>query len=93
MRNLMLATVVMSAAGIATIASSAPAVARDYPWCVRSAEFDYNPDCSFTSFAQCMASASGRPASCYINPRFAYERPRRGAPYHGGPYGRYGAPY
>jgi hypothetical protein len=82
MRNLMLATVVLSVAGIATLAGAAPALAYDYPWCVRSAEFDFNPDCSFRSYAQCMASASGRPASCYINPRVAYGRPRRAAPHY-----------
>ena len=28
-------------------------------------------DCSFTSLAQCAASASGRAAQCYDNPYFA----------------------
>ena len=85
MRNPMLAILVLSASGIASLAGSVPASAHDYPWCVRSAEFDYNPDCSFRTFAQCMASASGRPASCYFNPRFAYGRPRHSGPYYGGP--------
>ena len=93
MRNLLLAAAVLSTTGLATLAGSTPAAARDYPWCVRSAEFDFNPDCSFTSYPQCMASASGRPASCYLNPRFAYDRQRRGVPYRGAPSGRYGNPY
>jgi hypothetical protein len=36
-------------------------------------------DCSFTSLAQCAASASGRAAQCYNNPYFAprYRKPSR----------------
>lgn len=40
----------------------------DYPVCLR---WDKSYDCSFTSLAQCNASASGRTAECYINPYFA----------------------
>jgi len=32
-------------------------------------------DCSFTSVPQCRASASGRSASCDINPYFAFNEP------------------
>ena len=33
-------------------------------------------DCVFTSLAQCAASASGRPATCLVNPYFV-QRPGR----------------
>jgi len=32
-------------------------------------------DCSFTSLPQCRATASGRAASCDLNPFFAYNEP------------------
>jgi len=32
-------------------------------------------DCSFTSLEQCRATASGRPASCDVNPYYAYDEP------------------
>ena len=34
-------------------------------------------DCIFTSLRQCAASASGRPATCLINPYFAPRSSRR----------------
>jgi hypothetical protein len=34
-------------------------------------------DCIFTSLAQCAATASGRPATCLINPYFAQTSGRR----------------
>ena len=36
-------------------------------------------DCIFTSIAQCAASATGRPATCLVNPYFVRreDRPRR----------------
>jgi Protein of unknown function (DUF3551) len=34
-------------------------------------------DCIFTSLAQCAATASGRSATCLINPYFAPDRRRR----------------
>jgi hypothetical protein len=80
MRKLILAVMAVTAAGAATLATSAPAAAQDYPWCVQGRGVGYPGDCSYTSYAQCMASASGRLASCGVNPRVAYgqQRGRRG---------------
>jgi hypothetical protein len=71
------------AAGAATLAGSAPAAAYDYPWCVQGRGVGIPGDCSYQSYAQCMASASGRAVYCNINPRAAYGRqlPRRGRYY------------
>ena len=71
------------AAGAATFAGSAPAAAYDYPWCVQGRGVGIPGDCSYQSYAQCMASASGRAVYCNINPRAAYGRqlPRRGRYY------------
>jgi hypothetical protein len=65
----------------ALVASSAQAQTYDpnYPVCMHvygSLEGD-RMDCIFTSIAQCAATASGRPATCLINPYFAPASGRR----------------
>ena len=72
MRKLVLASLAVAAAGAATLATSAPAAAYDYPWCVQGKGVGYPGDCSYTSYAQCMASASGRYAYCGVNPYVAF---------------------
>ncbi len=83
MRNIMSVLLAVIAAGAATLAGSAPAAAYDYPWCVQGRGVGIPGDCSYQSYAQCMASASGRAVYCNINPRAAYGRqlPRRGRYY------------
>jgi uncharacterized protein DUF3551 len=83
MRKLILAMMTMIAASAATVAASAPATARDYPWCVQGQGVGYPGDCSYTSYAQCMASASGRLVTCGVNPRVAYGQQRGRRVYRG----------
>lgn len=66
------------AAGMMMAATSAPAQAREYRFCLQSPETGVPGECSYDTYAQCRASASGRFADCNINPRYAfgYERPR-----------------
>ena len=48
-----------------------PAAARDYPFCIKGCDFGAGRgDCSFSSYQQCQASASGRDAYCAENPYF-----------------------
>jgi hypothetical protein len=82
-RNAMLALLAVTAAGAATLVGSGPAAAYDYPWCVQGAGVGVPGDCSYNSYAQCQASASGRYVYCNINPRVAFgqqQQPRRGRP-------------
>jgi hypothetical protein len=74
MRYLALAVLAL---GAAQFGSAAPAAARDYPYCLQSRGLGYPGDCSYTSYRQCMASASGRNAGCAVNPRVAFENDRR----------------
>jgi Protein of unknown function (DUF3551) len=62
MRNAMLAILALLAGGTAVIAGSVPAAAEiDYPWCVKgSGSVGASGDCSYSTLAQCQASASGR---------------------------------
>jgi hypothetical protein len=67
------------------VAFAGPAAAQaydpNYPVCMRvyggSLSADY-VDCGFTSIPQCQATASGRPASCSVNPFYAGPRPAPG---------------
>ena len=83
MRKLVLTMLALSAAGVATLATSAPAAAYDYPWCVQGRGVGIPGDCSYQTYAQCEASASGRALYCNSNPRAALNpmpqrRTRRG---------------
>ena len=86
MRNLLLVTITVLTAGLAVATTSTPAAAHDdhydydYPWCLQSRGLGIPGDCSYQTYAQCMASASGRYAWCDVNPRVAFARQRRGLP-------------
>jgi hypothetical protein len=60
--------VMMMAAGLVGVAlvsggGAAPAFAgHDYPWCVQGRGVGYPGECSYETFEQCRASASGRSA-------------------------------
>ena len=69
MRNFLLATAALGA--LASIGIPAPVQARDYPFCIKGAEYGNSiGDCSFDTYEQCLATASGRDASCAANPYF-----------------------
>ena len=60
---------------IAAVLAASPLRAQtydpNYPVCIQTyANGGGSIDCSFTSLAQCAASASGRAAQCYNNPYF-----------------------
>lgn len=80
MRSLLLALAVLSA-GFA--APTAPAEAREYPFCLQGRDTaGGRGDCSYATYQQCQATASGTYASCYVNPYAAYDeepvyRPQR----------------
>ena len=76
MHKLILAVTAVTAVGAATLATSPPATARDFPWCLQGGRIGFPGDCSFTTRAQCMASASGRRATCGVNPRTAFGQQR-----------------
>ena len=60
------------------VAASGPVMAADYPWCARVDGNGPIGDCSFVSYAQCMATVSGQKGDCTVNPRMAYGQDRRG---------------
>jgi Protein of unknown function (DUF3551) len=69
MRKVLLALVLISAA---STSGAVPAAARDYPFCIKGCDFGAGRgDCSFTSYQQCQATASGRVAYCDVNPYYS----------------------
>ena len=85
MRNVFLA--LAAAFGLA-IAGMAPAeaVGSRYPFCLQGNDSPGLSNCTFTSYQQCQASASGRFLYCVANPFYAgggepgYYRERRPPP-------------
>jgi hypothetical protein len=68
----------------AAVSLAAPAKAQtydpNYPVCLQvyQSMVDYYFECAYTSIPQCQASASGRAASCVVNPYYAGPPPRPG---------------
>lgn len=85
MRKIGLAMMMAIAAGFAVLGST-PAAARDYPWCIQGGGWGYPGECSYATYEQCLASASGRYVACGPNPAFAFDRARRGHPPHPRPH-------
>ncbi|WGD54585.1 DUF3551 domain-containing protein [Bradyrhizobium sp. CB1650] len=73
---------VVAISALATLLMAAPARTQTYagnaPVCLHVfGELEgERMDCIFPSFAQCQASALGRPATCLGNPYFAQASPR-----------------
>jgi uncharacterized protein DUF3551 len=47
-------------------------------YCLQGRIWGYPGNCQFSSYAQCMATASGVDAYCGINPHYAFALQRRG---------------
>jgi hypothetical protein len=67
MRYIILA--LLAAGGLAVIgAAPAEAVGTRYPFCIQGNDHPGLSNCTFTSYEQCQASASGRFLYCIENP-------------------------
>jgi hypothetical protein len=63
----------------ATALSSAPSTAQIQDrYCLQGRTWGYPGNCQFSSYQQCMATASGTDAYCGINPMRAFARQRQG---------------
>ena len=69
MRNVILG--LLAAGGLALVGTApAEAVGTRYPFCIQGDESPGLSNCSFTSYEQCQASASGRFLYCVANPYY-----------------------
>jgi len=72
MRNFLLAAVAVVAV-VSIGMTPTPVQARDYPFCIKGDGYESSVgDCSFDTYEQCLATASGRRAYCDVNPFYAY---------------------
>jgi hypothetical protein len=59
------------AIGMIAAVQPASGQAAGYPFCIRGCDYGSGlGDCSFSSYQQCQAAASGRAATCAANPYF-----------------------
>ena len=68
----------VTASVIGLMCSVQPAAAQEPKYCLQGAGWGYPGNCEFSSYQQCMATASGTGADCGINPRYAFAHQRRG---------------
>ncbi|MEH2547264.1 hypothetical protein V1283_003909 [Bradyrhizobium sp. AZCC 2262] len=65
------ALLALTAAFAVSVTVAMPAAAGELPYCIKGCDFGGGAgDCSFSSLAQCQATASGRDAYCAANPYF-----------------------
>jgi hypothetical protein len=65
------AILAVMAIGAVSAFATAPVQARDYPFCIKGQGYDsYTGDCSFSTYEQCVATASGRFNYCDANPYY-----------------------
>ena len=74
MRNAIFAALAL--AGVAVFGSGS-AEARDYRYCLNENSQPGPGTCYYDTYAQCMASASGRRAYCQLNPIYAFAEQNR----------------
>jgi hypothetical protein len=81
MRKFFLAAIAIGTLAFIGVTPSS-AQARDYPFCIKGADYGSAiGDCSFDTYQQCLATASGRKAYCDANPFYNYPaRPDVGYP-------------
>ena len=78
-RNISLAILAaVSALTVAGAMSPAAAEAIQDSYCLQGRQHGYPGACQFSSYQQCMATASGTGEGCGINPMRAFAGPRQG---------------
>jgi hypothetical protein len=60
---------------LSTVGINSATAAR---YCLQGRAWGYPGNCHFSSYSQCMASASGTSAHCGVNPRYVHERRGQG---------------
>jgi hypothetical protein len=81
MRRHVSLAVLATISALTAVGSISPAAAEAIQdrYCLQGRKWGYPGNCQFSSYAQCMDTASGTGAYCGINPQYAFARQRRGA--------------
>lgn len=67
------ASLLLALLAVFMMPTSEAVAANGYPFCLRGCDFGTG-DCSFYTYQQCQATASGRDAWCDANPSFHQSR-------------------
>jgi hypothetical protein len=78
MRRPVFFAVLAAVSALMAVGSISPAAAAQDQFCLQGRQWGYPGNCQFSSYPQCMATASGTDAYCGINPYYAFARPQRG---------------
>jgi len=78
MRRPLLFAVLAAVSAVTAIGSISPAAAAQEQYCLQGRQWGYPGNCQFSSYPQCVATASGTDAYCAINPYYAFARQLRG---------------
>jgi Protein of unknown function (DUF3551) len=71
MRNCKIVLALLAVSGLAVLGTApAQAIGTRYPFCIQGNEYPALSNCTFTSYAQCEATASGRFLYCMENPYY-----------------------
>jgi len=73
-----LAATLLLALSVATLTSTPSAAQIQDRYCLQGRTWGYPGNCQFSTYQQCMATASGTDAYCGINPMHAFARQRQG---------------
>lgn len=77
MRKMMLLPAAALVSLAALWAAASPAMAYDYQYCLQGRQWGYPGNCQFSTYQQCLATASGTGSGCGINPAYGYGYQRR----------------
>ena len=72
MRRHICLSLLAAISAIAAVETITPAAAAQDQYCLQGRRWGYPGNCQFSSYAQCMATASGTPDYCGINPQYAF---------------------
>jgi Protein of unknown function (DUF3551) len=73
-----LAATLLLALTVAPLTSAPSAAQIQDRYCLQGRSWGYPGNCQFSTYQQCMATASGTDAYCGINPTYAFARQRQG---------------
>jgi len=77
MRRRISLSILTAASALTVLVSIMPAPAEAGAYCLQGRRWGYPGNCQFSSYQQCMATASGTIDYCGVNPMKAYAPPRR----------------
>ena len=84
MRRKLFLVVLTTLSALTVVGSMTPAPAAEAiqdTYCLQGRKWGYPGNCQFSTYQQCMATASGTDAYCGINPMKAFAQQRRGRGY------------